>query len=200
MKKRQKTLGFRTGDLDVVTPAFDEIRTSVTWPPAGMGPPVAFDGKVPGQIAGRRFVGASVPGLVTPGDVNSEIDKMEGYVTTLQASVNTAPSFDPTTLAAWNNFVGQWRAWRSANPEVSMLPVLYLQQYHDVVNFEQTARAWEPRIAAQRGGTLAGPSIQPGAGNQLQPFWTTGRIVGASVAGTILAALLVMVGIHKVKG
>lgn len=103
-------------------------------------------------------VGSLAPGnlVIFPADVDAEIRIVDSEIAALQAAVN-AGHLDDATLAAWKAFAASWAAF---DKNVSILPARYLQQYHQVVDFEQKARAWEP-VLVQHGAPLVSPSIQP---------------------------------------
>ena len=128
--------------------------------------------------------------IVTPSDVKVLQAKVNNDFLTLQASVDTS-SLAPDLLSAWNGFVAEWKGWLAANPDIGTLPITYLQQKHELTDFEVRLQKWEPTIKAARGGSLAGPSIQPTGGSGIAS--TGGGLligVGIGAAAAVVALLL----------
>jgi len=128
--------------------------------------------------------------IVTPSDVKALEAKVNNDFLTLQASVDTS-NLASDLLAAWNGFTAEWKGWLAANPDIGTLPITYLQQKHELTDFEVRLQKWEPTIKAARGGNLAGPSIQPTGGQGIAHAdggLLTGLGIGAAVA--VVALLL----------
>jgi hypothetical protein len=149
------------------------------------------------QVPSHTVAGLDL--IVTPSDVAAKVAKVDNDIATLQASVDGA-TFAPDQTVAWNGLKAEWAAWKTANPSVSWLPISYLQQNHEVVDFEMRLREWEPVIRQAHGGTLAGPSIQPSGGGGLGGLGdslTTGVEIGAGAA--LLAGLIGLAVFAMVK-
>jgi hypothetical protein len=155
------------------------------------------------QLSNAVAVGSILPGLIMPADVRQLISKTTTDIATLQASVDSAPDLPPAEKSAWDAFVKSWKAY---DKEVSYIPVVYLKQYHDIVEqFQLPAREWESRIQLARGGKLAGPSIQPKnpstspSGSGEDPWWklsaSTIALLTLAGVGTLWAGAWVLKGI-----
>jgi len=73
--------------------------------------------------------------IVTPSDVKALEAKVNNDFLTLQASVDTS-NLASDLLAAWNGFTAEWKGWLAANPDIGTLPITYLQQKHELTDFE----------------------------------------------------------------
>jgi len=130
-----------------------------------------------------KVVGA-VNLFVTPGDVTRVIAQVNEEIQMLQNSIDASSVLDAATHGTWNEFIARWNAYPK---DVSLLPIRYLSQYHDVVDFQDEARAWEPILVAKQ-VPLAGPSIQPTAGGGAAAALSstlTGAEIGLGIAAVV---------------
>lgn len=142
-------------------------------------------GYIPTSVYPRQAMG--YVGAITPGDVENLIVKVGTEIDTVKASADSAP-LDDATRHAWEDFLA---AWRNYDKNVSIIPILYLSKYHDVVDFQVKNRDWETVIKSARGGTLLGPSVQP-TGSPLGALGQSGLIGAAIGAGAALVLVLVL--------
>lgn len=136
-----------------------------------------------------RIGQSMLPGdlAIFPKDVAAFIGKVDAEIHTLDMTVQSCPNMPGDVAAEWAAFLKEWAAF---DKDVSLIPLLYLQQYHSAVEYEDRARRWEPVIKDACGG-LKGPSIQPsksGLAMNLE-FGLGGVAIGAAIAIGVLVLL-----------